>query len=102
MLLIIAGAFILTWLIRTSPFILLAKVELPDVVIKWLAFIPVCLFTALIVEGMLKQEKKTGYFFEIESIIVAIPTLFVALVSKSLTITVIAGMIFMASVRFIM
>ncbi|GGI42915.1 AzlD domain-containing protein [Mammaliicoccus stepanovicii] len=98
-LLIIAGCFLITWIIRVSPFIFLAKLEFPSYVIKWLEFVPVCLFTALIVEGMLNQEDKVGYILNLESIVVAIPTLVIAIISRSLTITVLAGIVMMAIVR---
>lgn len=101
LLLITAGSFVLTWMIRVSPFVLLAKVELPKNVIKWLQYVPVCLFTALIVEGMLNQEGTSGFTLNYESMIVAVPTIMIALISRSLTITVIVGMFIMAMVRFV-
>ncbi|MDT3995283.1 AzlD domain-containing protein [Mammaliicoccus fleurettii] len=101
LMLIILGCFILTWVIRVSPFAFLSKVEFPKSVIKWLQYVPVCLFTALIVEGMLNQEGHSGFIFNYESIFVAIPTLMIALISRSLTISVIAGMFIMAIVRLV-
>nr|WP_263314478.1 AzlD domain-containing protein [Mammaliicoccus sp. Marseille-Q6498] len=96
---IIAGCFVLTWLIRVSPFALFSKIDLPNGVIKWLQFVPVCLFTALILESMLNQEGSAGYTLNIESILVAIPTVVIAIVTRSLTVTVILGMILIAVVR---
>ncbi|UXV32270.1 AzlD domain-containing protein [Mammaliicoccus sciuri] len=69
--------------------------------IKWLQYVPVCLFTALILEGMLNQEGNAGFTLNFESIIVAIPTILIALIFRSLTITVIAGMFIMAIVRLV-
>lgn len=91
----------MTWIIRVAPFVLLSRFELPAIIIKWLQFVPVCLFTALIVEGMLNQEGSTGYQLNLESIFVAVPTVVIALVTRSLTISVIAGMLIMAVVRFV-
>ncbi|WP_323703594.1 AzlD domain-containing protein [Mammaliicoccus sp. Dog046] len=102
LIIIIIGCFAITWVIRVAPFILLAKLDLPNGVIKWLQFVPICLFTALIVEGMLNKGEGFGYTFNVESIVVAIPTIIIALVTKSLTISVIAGMIVMAMVRLLM
>ncbi|UFO80100.1 AzlD domain-containing protein [Staphylococcus aureus] len=55
---------IVTLLIRIIPFIMISKVQLPDVVVRWLSFIPITLFTA------------------------------------SLTITIISGIVIMATLRF--
>ncbi|MEB7066283.1 AzlD domain-containing protein [Mammaliicoccus sciuri] len=101
LILITLSCFILTWIIRVSPFVLLSKVDLPESVIKWLQYVPVCLFTALILEGMLNQEGNAGFTLNFESIIVAIPTILIALIFRSLTITVIAGMFIMAIVRLV-
>ncbi|WP_394877651.1 AzlD domain-containing protein [Mammaliicoccus lentus] len=101
LLLITAGCFIMTWVIRVAPFVLLSRFELPAGIIKWLQFVPVCLFTALIVEGMLNQEGSTGYQLNLESIFVAVPTVVIAFVTRSLTISVLAGMLIMAIVRFV-
>lgn len=101
LILITISCFVLTWIIRVSPFVLLSKVDLPESVIKWLQYVPVCLFTALILEGMLNQEGNAGFTLNFESIIVAIPTILIALIFRSLTITVIAGMFIMAIVRLV-
>ncbi|MCY1052076.1 AzlD domain-containing protein, partial [Mammaliicoccus sciuri] len=47
------------------------------------------------------QEGNAGFTLNFESIIVAIPTILIALIFKSLTITVIAGMFIMAIVRLV-
>ncbi|MDO0957402.1 AzlD domain-containing protein [Mammaliicoccus sciuri] len=101
LILITLSCFVLTWIIRVSPFVLLSKADLHESVIKWLQYVPVCLFTALILEGMLNQEGNAGFTLNFESIIVAIPTILIALIFRSLTITVIAGMFIMAIVRLV-
>lgn len=101
LILITLSCFVLTWIIRVSPFVLLSKADLLESVIKWLQYVPVCLFTALILEGMLNQEGNAGFTLNFESIIVAIPTILIALIFRSLTITVIAGMFIMAIVRLV-
>ncbi|MCY1026096.1 AzlD domain-containing protein, partial [Mammaliicoccus sciuri] len=47
------------------------------------------------------QEGNAGFTLNFESIIVSIPTILIALIFKSLTITVIAGMFIMAIVRLV-
>lgn len=36
LILITLSCFVLTWIIRVSPFVLLSKADLPESVIKWL------------------------------------------------------------------
>ena len=42
---------VVTLLVRVIPFIMISRVNLPAIVIKWLSFIPITLFTALIIDG---------------------------------------------------
>lgn len=46
---------IITLLIRIIPFIMISKVQLPDVVVRWLSFIPITLFTALVIDSIIQQ-----------------------------------------------
>uniref|UniRef100_UPI00210CEB20 AzlD domain-containing protein n=1 Tax=Staphylococcus aureus TaxID=1280 RepID=UPI00210CEB20 len=46
---------IVTLLIRIIPFIMISKVQLPDVVVRWLSFIPITLFTALVIDSITQQ-----------------------------------------------
>ena len=43
-------------LIRVIPFVMISRVNLPANVIKWLSFIPITLFTALIIDGVIQQH----------------------------------------------
>ncbi|EUP34428.1 AzlD domain-containing protein, partial [Staphylococcus aureus] len=51
MLILILLCGIVTLLIRIIPFIMISKVQLPDVVVRWLSFIPITLFTALVIDS---------------------------------------------------
>lgn len=97
--LVILGSAIVTFIPRVLPFIVVRKFELPNVVTKWLSFIPVCIFTALIVDGIIIQE---GSLLSIEwnMLIATIPTLIIAVWTKSLSLTVIVGIVCMAAVRY--
>ncbi|MFJ8244372.1 AzlD domain-containing protein [Peribacillus asahii] len=97
-LLIILGCAIVTFIPRILPFIVIRNIQLPKIVIKWLSYIPICIFTALIVESFISED---GSFLSIDWRVLAaiIPTLLIALWTKSLSITVIAGIACMATVR---
>lgn len=46
-----------TLLIRITPFVMISRMELSDKVLKWLTFIPITLFTALVVDGFIQQQE---------------------------------------------
>ncbi|MEK5442300.1 MULTISPECIES: AzlD domain-containing protein [unclassified Fredinandcohnia] len=99
-LLIILGSAIVTFIPRVVPFIVIRKIGLPKVVIKWLSFIPICIFTALIVDSFIIEDES---LLSIDWRVLAaiIPTLIVAIWTKSLSVTVIVGVVCMATIRFV-
>jgi branched-subunit amino acid transport protein len=99
-LLIIVGSAIVTFIPRVIPFIVIRKIGLPKIVIKWLSFIPICIFTALIVDSFIIQDES---LLSIDWRVLAaiIPTLIVAIWTKSLSVTVIVGVVCMATIRFV-
>lgn len=101
MILLMIGCALVTWIPRIIPFMFVRSVKLPDVVLKWLSYIPVCILSALVIENLLDTE---GSIVSIDWPVFAafIPTIIVALWTKSLSITVVVGVISMATVRFLM
>jgi len=97
---LIIGCALVTWLPRVIPFIFVRSVTLPDVVLKWLSFIPVCILSALVIENLIDTESGKVVTLDWPVFITFVPTLIIALVTKSLSITVVAGVIIMAAVRF--
>jgi len=98
-ILLILGCAIVTWVPRVVPFILVRSVKLPDVVLRWLAYIPVCILSALVLESLFEAEENF-VAFDWLNLIAFMPTLFVAVWTKSLSKTVIVGVITMAILRF--
>lgn len=97
--LIILGSAIVTFIPRVIPFIVIRNISLPKVVIKWLSFIPVCIFTALIVDSFIIQDTSV-LAIDWRVVTAIIPTLLIALWTKSLSATVLVGIVCMATVRF--
>ena len=58
MILIIIGCAIVTWIPRAVPFMFVRSVKLPDVILRWLSFIPVCILSALVIENLFSEEIK--------------------------------------------
>ncbi|MEB3101942.1 AzlD domain-containing protein [Ferviditalea candida] len=97
-LLVIIGSAVVTMIPRILPFIVIRKVTLPAIITKWLSFIPISILTALTVGSFIKQENA---WISIDwSVLAAIvPTLIIAVWTKKLSVTVIAGIIIMAVIR---
>jgi len=100
-LLVILGCAAVTWVPRVVPFMVIRKFALPKVVEKWLSFIPVCIFTALIVDSVIAEDESAWLAVELTVLAAMVPTLAAALWTKSLSITVIVGVVCMAGVRWL-
>ncbi|KWW21965.1 branched-chain amino acid transporter AzlD [Peribacillus simplex] len=99
-LLVILGCAIVTFIPRIIPFIVIRNIELPKIVVKWLSFIPICIFAALIVDSFIIEDES---LLSVDWSVLAgiIPTLIVAIWTKSLSVTVLVGIVCMATLRFL-
>ena len=93
---------VVTWLPRILPFVLSKKVTFPKMLNKFLAYIPMCILTALFLQSLLIQQKSGLPLPNGENILASLPTLLVGIITKDLMWTVIVGIITMASLRFFM
>lgn len=100
-LLIIFGGAIVTMLPRVLPLAVLSKVDLPDWVVNWLKHIPVAIMAALLAQELLIPTEEFGYFYGNLRLLAAIPTILVAIFTRSLLGTVIVGILSMMLLRFI-
>lgn len=57
MFILIVLCGIVTLIIRVVPFLMISRIQLSETVIKWLSFIPITLFTALILDGIIEQQE---------------------------------------------
>ena len=98
MVLLIIGCMLVTWLPRILPFLFVRTVTLPDIVMRWLKYIPVCILSALVFETIFHAD---GAFVTIDWLHAAalLLTLFIAIWTKSLSITVIVGVVTMSLLR---
>lgn len=101
-LLVIIGCAIVTFIPRVAPFLIVRNVKLPEPVMKWLSFIPVCILTALVIGSVIEGEPGQLPRLNHEVLMALIPTLLLAIWTKSLLVTVIAGVVLMAFIRAFM
>jgi len=98
-LLILACAAV-TFVPRILPFVVVRNLSLPRAIQKWLSYVPVCLLTALIVQGLIR---KAGDVPAVDglNVAVAVPTLLVALKTNNLLATVLTGIVAAALLRIV-
>lgn len=99
MVLLILGCALVTWIPRILPFILVKNLKMPAILLRWLAYIPVCILSALVIEGLFEKQ---AHIVTVQwmNVMALIPTLVVALVTKSLSKTVVVGVLTMAILRY--
>ncbi|OPY54949.1 MAG: Branched-chain amino acid transport protein (AzlD) [Methanosaeta sp. PtaU1.Bin112] len=92
-LLLIAGMGLVTYIPRYLPLFFLAQRELPCWLIEWLDMIPVAILSALVFSELFLSGTPRHLELVQAKSLVAIPTILVALRTRSLGWTVISGMI---------
>jgi branched-subunit amino acid transport protein len=97
---IIIGGMIVTAIPRIIPFVVLQKLALPKPVLQWLSYVPICIFTALVMENLLVRTEHS-ITFNGQVLIAILPTLVTALWSKNLLATVVVGIVSMAIIRLL-
>lgn len=101
MFLLIVLCGLVTLIVRVVPFLMISRIQLSEIVVKWLSFIPISLFTALVIDSFIVQHDGVqGFELNIPFIVATIPTVIIALVTRSLTITIIVGIILIAGIRW--
>lgn len=100
-LLIILGTALVTFIPRVLPLMVLSRFELPEWATRWLSFIPISVMAALVGQEIFMQEGKISLSLENVEILAAIPTFLIAVKTRSLLATVLAGIISLMVLRFL-
>ena len=99
--LVILACGLVTWLPRILPFIFIKKMTFSPFGKKFMSYIPTCILTALLAQSVLVINKGGLTTINLENLVVALPTVLVAFVTKSLMWTVVFGIIAMTLVRYL-
>lgn len=90
--LIILGMAIVTFLPRFLPLYVLTRLEVPRVVVTWLCYVPVSVLAALVVPGVLMQDRQFFVSAGNSYLLASVPAFLVALLTKNMLLTITAGM----------
>ncbi|MDF7667383.1 AzlD domain-containing protein [Orbaceae bacterium ESL0727] len=99
-LLVILGCGIVTWLPRIIPFMLVRKLQLPTIVIRFLSYVPIAILTALFVQNLFRVKQGAWPDLNIGYCLATLPTVIVAIITKNLMWIVITGIASMAMIRY--
>lgn len=91
-LMLMVGMAAVTYLPRFLPLAFLSRRQLPRWLTDWLDLVPVAILSAIIAPILFTAEKTRTLDLGRKELLVAVPTLLVALKSRSLAGTVIIGM----------
>lgn len=93
--------FVVSWVPRVAPFILVKYKGLPEIVIRFLKYLPLSILFALTFSSLF--DLKIGHLPQVKGleVLASLPTFYVALKSKNLLYAVITGIVSMAILRLI-
>ncbi|WP_308639890.1 AzlD domain-containing protein [Paenibacillus silvisoli] len=99
-LLIIMGASLVTFIPRVLPLVVLSRVRLPDWAMRWLSFVPIAVMAALVGQELLMEDGELAAITNNVELVAALPTFLVAILTRSLLGTVLAGIITIMVLRY--
>lgn len=100
-MLTIIGCGIATWLSRILPFVLLKKFTLPKIIVEFLSFVPIVIMASLWFSSLFTPILGHLPKVNVDYVLASLPTFIVALISKSLLVIVLVGVISLALLRLI-
>jgi branched-subunit amino acid transport protein len=92
-LITIFGMALVTYIPRVFPFLLLSGRKLPDLVISWLRYVPPAVLAALLLPSLLFSDGQL--FLSVDNLFLwaAIPTFAAAILTRTLFVPVLIGML---------
>lgn len=94
------GCSLVTAIPRMLPFLVMRNMQISEPVLKWLSYIPLCIFSALIIESFMTNGAE-GFQIHWLELVAVTATLIISLITRSLLWTVILGVVIMALLRLI-
>ncbi|MFZ7943447.1 MULTISPECIES: AzlD domain-containing protein [Bacillaceae] len=98
--LIILGSALVTFIPRVLPIAILSRVELPEWAMRWLSYVPIAVMAALVGQELLLPNGRLAPLQNNLELIAALPAFIIAIVTRSLLGTVVAGILSLMVLRF--
>jgi Predicted membrane protein len=90
---IIIGASVATFLPRVLPLVVLSRLQIPDLAMRWLSYIPVAVMAALLGNELLMTDGKLTSLRDNIELFAALPTFLAAIFTRSLLGTIVVGVV---------
>jgi branched-subunit amino acid transport protein len=100
-LVVILGTALVTAVPRILPLALLSRMNIPNGIVRWLGHVPVAVLAALLAQSVLLSSGRIDLSIGNLALLAIIPTLLVALRTRSLVGTVLTGVATMALLRLL-
>jgi branched-subunit amino acid transport protein len=97
----ILGAALVTFIPRVLPLVVLSRIQLPNWALRFLSHIPVAVMAALLAQELLTAKDQLIPIWHNVNLLAFVPTLLIAILTRSLLGTVIGGILSMMLVRLI-
>lgn len=101
-IILIIGMGLVTYLPRWIPLIALSQRKLPQWIVEWLDLIPVAILGALLLPLLITTDEPKHIEFFRPELLVAIPVSLFALKTKSLSGTIVVGMLLFWAISKVM
>lgn len=83
---------VVTYIPRMLPLVILSRMQIPPLVLKWLGFIPLAVLASLLGPELLLKDAGLNLSLNNPFLLAAIPSFFIAAKTKNLFYTVFMGM----------
>ena len=100
MFILIVLCGLVTLIIRVVPFLMISRIQLSETVIKWLSFIPITLFDTYLRWHYRATRGRSRIYTQYPICFSNNSDCFVALFTRSLTTTILVGIVLIAGLRF--
>ena len=97
----ILGMALVTYLPRFLPAWFLASRQLPKALMTWLSFVPPAVMAAMLFPSVLLNDDVINFTSQNLFLLASIPTLLVAMRTRSFFGTIVVGMMFVAVSRYL-
>lgn len=96
------GSALLTFIPRVLPLMLFSKIQIPVWLMRWLEYVPVAVMASLIGQELFISGNRLVPITENSALWAALPTVTVAIWTRSLLGTVLVGIVSMMILRYLM
>ncbi|MGN1049052.1 MAG: AzlD domain-containing protein, partial [Selenomonadaceae bacterium] len=98
----IFGMFVVSYIPRALPFVVLGNRPMPKFFERWLTYVPTSVFGALIFSSVFLDSNGVNFGLDNISMLASVPVLIVAAIKKSLPYSIITGLAAYGMLQYLM